>query len=209
MADYIKGGADCLCQVLKPVLVLLSYWYNYFIQFNMDFTKMSNDANATQGVSLVQKAIVLLGGIIAPIFVIYTITKSPEFAPKKPAAVVERTAVIKNIEPLAQVALASVSDGPKVEKSGEEVVNQSCAACHGTGLMNSPAIGDASAWSARIAQGYETLTKNAITGIRSMPARGGNADLTDNEMAKAVAYMANQAGADFKAPEAAVPEAAE
>ena len=42
-----------------------------------------------------------------------------------------------------------------------------------------------------------------------MPARGGNADLTDNEMAKAVAYMANQAGADFKAPEAAAPEAAE
>jgi cytochrome c5 len=33
-----------------------------------------------------------------------------------------------------------------------------------------------------------------------MPARGGNADLTDGEVANAVAYMANQAGANFKAP---------
>tara|TARA_B110000977_G_scaffold46519_1_gene63249 strand:- start:61 stop:588 length:528 start_codon:yes stop_codon:yes gene_type:complete len=174
----------------------------------MGFNKMSNDAATTQNISLVQKAIILLGGIIAPIFVIYTITKSPEVAMKE-AAVVDRTAVVENIAPLAQVELASASDGPKVEKSGEEVVNQSCAACHGTGLMNSPILGDASAWSSRIAQGYETLTKNAIAGIRLMPARGGNADLTDNEMAKAVAYMANQAGADFKAPEAAAPEDAE
>jgi cytochrome c5 len=32
-----------------------------------------------------------------------------------------------------------------------------------------------------------------------MPARGGNAELTDGEVANAVAYMANQAGAGFKA----------
>ena len=48
--------------------------------------------------------------------------------------------------------------------------------------------------------GYETLVKHAIAGIRSMPARGGNAELTDGEVANAVAYMANQAGANFKAP---------
>jgi cytochrome c5 len=169
---------------------------------------MSSDALATQNVSLVQKTIILLGGIITPIFVIFTITKSPEVAMKKPA-VVDRTAIIKNIAPLAQVELAAVSDGPKAEKSGEVVVNQSCAACHGTGIMNSPKLGDASAWSARIAQGYETLTQHAIEGIRGMPARGGNADLTDNEVAKAVAYMANQVGANFEAPAPAGPEAAE
>ena len=169
---------------------------------------MSNDAHAKDNVSLIQKAVILLGGIIAPIFVIYTLTKSPVVATKQPA-IVDRADIVKNIEPLAQVELAAVSDGPKVEKSGEEVVNQSCAACHGTGMMNSPKLGDAGAWSARIAQGYETLTKHAIEGIRTMPARGGNADLTDNEMAKAVAYMANQAGADFKAPISVAPEATE
>jgi mono/diheme cytochrome c family protein len=45
------------------------------------------------------------------------------------------------------------------------------------------------------------LVKHAIAGIRQMPARGGNPDLTDTEVAGAVAYMANQAGANFKAPE--------
>lgn len=162
---------------------------------------MSNDAHAAENISLIQKAIIILGGIVAPIFVLYTMTKSPEVAKPQPVAV-DRSAVIKNIAPLAQVEVVVASNGPKVEKSGEEVVTQSCSACHGTGLMNSPKLGDAGAWSARIAQGYETLTKHAIEGIRTMPARGGNADLTDNEMAKAVAYMANQAGANFKAPAA-------
>jgi cytochrome c5 len=40
--------------------------------------------------------------------------------------------------------------------------------------------------------------KHAIEGIRGMPARGGNADLTDDEVASAVAEMANGAGANFK-----------
>jgi len=129
-------------------------------------------------------------------------TKSPEVAKPAPAAAADRADVIKNIEPLAQVALASADSGPKVAKTGEEIVNQSCAACHGTGAMNSPTLGDSDAWAPRIAQGYETLTKHAIEGIRTMPAKGGNAGLTDHEMAKAVAYMANQAGADFTPPEA-------
>ncbi|PCI57564.1 MAG: hypothetical protein COB34_06395, partial [Methylophilaceae bacterium] len=105
----------------------------------------------------------------------------------------------KDGKPLAVVELA-VDSGPHVEKSGEEVVNQACMACHGTGLMNSPIMGDSAAWRARIALGYEVLTKNAIDGIRTMPARGGNPDLTDNEIARAVAFMANKAGASFTPP---------
>ena len=166
---------------------------------------MSNETNVSSNVSLTQKIIIGLGGIIAPIFVLYTITKSPD-APKKAAeAPVERAEVLENIKPLAVVELATDS-GPKVEKSGEEIVNQACAACHASGMMESPKLGDAGAWSARIAQGYETLTKHAIEGIRMMPARGGNPDLTDNEIAKAVAYMANGAGANFTAPESVEPE---
>jgi len=34
-----------------------------------------------------------------------------------------------------------------------------------------------------------------------MPAKGGNPDLDDIEIARTVAYMANQAGANFKAPD--------
>lgn len=163
---------------------------------------MSNDTHTTSSVSFIQKAIVLLGGVIAPIFVIYTITKAPGTATEKPTETIN---VAENIKPLAVVEVAA-EKGPHIEKSGEEIVNQACAACHGSGLMNSPKIGDSVAWEARIALGYEMLTKHAIEGIRTMPARGGNPDLTDNEIAKAVAYMTNQAGANFTPPEATTPE---
>ena len=91
----------------------------------------------------------------------------------------------ENIKPLAAVEMASADAGPHVDKSGEEVVKAVCGMCHTGGLMNSPKIGDKEAWKPRIAQGYDTLVKNAINGIRSMPAKGGNPSLTDGEIANA------------------------
>lgn len=158
---------------------------------------MSNDAQSTSQVSVLQKAIVIIGGVLAPIFIIFFITKSPSVDTENPAPAIN---VAENIKPLAVVEVAAEA-GESVKRSGEEISNQACVACHGAGLMESPAIGDAVAWAARIKLGYETLTKHAIEGIRMMPARGGNADLTDIEVAKAVAYMANQSGADFTPPE--------
>ena len=71
--------------------------------------------------------------------------------------------------------------------------------------MNAPKFGDKDQWQPRIAQGYETLVKHAKEGIRGMPARGGNPDLTDGEIANAVAHMANAAGASFNPPAPAKP----
>ena len=89
---------------------------------------------------------------------------------------------------------------PKVQLAGDAIYTANCAACHATGMAGSPKFGDASAWGPRIAQGYETLVKHAVEGIRGMPARGGNADLDDTDIAKAVVYMANKGGASFKEP---------
>jgi cytochrome c5 len=86
--------------------------------------------------------------------------------------------------------------------NAEQIVNTSCAACHGTGALNSPKIGDKGAWGPRIAKGYETLVKHAIDGFNMMPARGGNPALSDAEIAHAVAFMANKAGASFTPPKA-------
>lgn len=145
----------------------------------------------------------LLGGLLVPGLVIFLIVKlvfgfqSAQSVDTDPAAA--NAAVIKRIEPVGAVSLKDTST-PQVAKSGEQVVNEVCAACHGSGAIGSPKIGDAGAWSARISQGYETLVKHAIDGIRAMPARGGNGDLSDIEVASAVAYMANKGGANFKAP---------
>ena len=119
---------------------------------------------------------------------------APAAAPAPMAAV--DTKADEAIKPVAEVVVAEAAT-EKVEKTGQEVVTGVCAMCHAAGLMESPKLGDKGQWAPRIAQGYETLVKHAIEGIRNMPARGGNPDLSDAEIASAVAVMANEAGANF------------
>jgi cytochrome c5 len=100
-------------------------------------------------------------------------------------------------------------NAPKVLQPAEAVFTAVCAACHATGAAGAPKVGDAGAWAPRIAQGYDTLVKHAIEGIRAMPAKGGNPDLDDVEVARALVYMTNKSGAKFKEPEVpAAPAAA-
>jgi len=110
-------------------------------------------------------------------------------------------AVAKRLKPVGEVAIADAG-GAATEKTGQQVVEAVCGACHATGALNAPKIGDKDKWKPLIAEGHDQLTQTAIKGIRAMPPRGGNAELTDAEVARAVAYMANQAGASFKEPAA-------
>jgi cytochrome c5 len=75
------------------------------------------------------------------------------------------------------------------ERSGKDIVDSICAACHTTGKDGAPKIGDQQAWAQRASKGLDKLTANAITGVRNMPAHGGQANLSDVEMSRAVAYM--------------------
>ena len=109
--------------------------------------------------------------------------------------------IAKRLKPVGEVAITD-PNAPQVVKSGKEVVDAVCAACHATGALNAPKIGDKAAWGKLIAEGQNMLTADAIKGVRQMPPRGGNPDLTDVEFARAVAYMANQGGANWKEPEA-------
>ena len=113
-------------------------------------------------------------------------------------------AVAARLKPIGQVEVTD-PNAPKVAKSGKEVVDAVCSACHATGALNAPKIGDKAAWASHLGAGLERLTQNAIKGIRQMPPRGGNPDLTDFEMTLAVAFMANQSGANFKEPAAKPP----
>lgn len=157
---------------------------------------MQNDTQKTSYGKYLQECVALVGGVIAPIIVVFLATHSGEDA----AHVAPAINVAENIQPLAQVEVAP-APGTVAEKSGEEVFTQACAACHATGAMNAPKPGDAAAWKARIAQGLDTLIHNALNGLNMMPARGGNPDLTDNEVAAAIVHMTNQSGANFSLPE--------
>ena len=118
--------------------------------------------------------------------------------------------VVARIRPIADQGFTLKDvNAPRVLQNGTEVYKAVCAACHTTGAAGAPKLGDTGAWSARLAQGYNTLVTHAVVGIRAMPAKGGNPDLDDVEVARAVAYMGNQAGAKFTEPEAkAAPAAA-
>ncbi|MEN3294793.1 MAG: hypothetical protein V7642_4046 [Burkholderiales bacterium] len=118
--------------------------------------------------------------------------------------------VAARIKPVADEGFTlKDANAPKQLQAGDAVYKATCVACHGTGAAGAPKVGDAGSWSARIAQGYEKLVANAIKGVRAMPAKGGNPDLDDVEVARAVVFMANQSGAKFKEPEVkAAPAAA-
>lgn len=119
-------------------------------------------------------------------------------------------------EPVSQVAQSSASGAaevsgpqpvaqpitaqPATARSGEAVYQQVCVACHASGLNEAPKFGDSVAWAELIEEGYGVLVYESIKGEGMMPPRGGVPTLTDMEMASAVAYMANAAGADFVVP---------
>lgn len=113
-------------------------------------------------------------------------------------------AIATRLRPVADEGFTfqGAASGPKQLQTGEAVFKSTCAACHATGAAGAPKVGDAGAWSARIAQGQATLVGNAIKGIRGMPAKGGNTALDDIEVERAVVFMANQSGGKLKEPAA-------
>ncbi|MFN3397880.1 MAG: c-type cytochrome [Sulfurimicrobium sp.] len=144
-----------------------------------------------------------IGGLIPPLITIFLVVQlvlsiQHSHVNKDTDEILAKT-VAERIKPVGEEKVAD-ANAPKVVKSGEEVFNAVCTACHTSGALNAPKFGNKGDWAPRIAQGYDTLVKHAIEGIRAMPARGGAADLSDQEMQRAVAYMADAGGAKFTAP---------
>lgn len=86
------------------------------------------------------------------------------------------------------------------ERSGKEVVDSVCAACHRTGERGAPKIGNKKAWAKLASRGLSGLSKSALNGIRQMPPHGGNPALTDTEIERAITYMVNRSGGHWAEP---------
>jgi cytochrome c5 len=154
----------------------------------------------------------VVAGFVVPIITIVLLVQYVGNHTKVGAGSAGQTdeAIAERIKPISDIGFTfKDANAPKQIQTGADVYKAVCAACHASGAAGAPKVGDASAWSNRIGQGYETLVSHAVQGIRAMPAKGGNPDLDDLEVARAVVYMANQSGAKFKEPEAkAAPAAA-
>jgi cytochrome c5 len=148
-----------------------------------------------------QLAIVIVLAFVVPVLLISIIASLATRSVTPEPVASSDEAVAKRLKPVGEVVVVEGSDQPG-QRSGKEIVDSVCAACHTTGLLNAPKIGDTAAWAPLIKQGLKQLTEVAIKGIRQMPPRGGNPELTDVEVARAVAYLANQSGAKFEEPAA-------
>jgi len=76
---------------------------------------------------------------------------------------------------------------------GKGVYEKTCKTCHATGIMGAPKPCDKKDWDARSAKGMDVLAKNAIKGYKgkkgTMPPKGGNPKLSDDEIKAAIKYM--------------------
>lgn len=99
------------------------------------------------------------------------------------------------------VALLSIA-GLANAQSGENTYKQVCANCHGAGVLNAPKFGDKAKWAPLIAEGQVTLTAHAYFGVRGMPPKGGNPNLSVEGFSDALVYMVNNSGGSWKSPDA-------
>ncbi|MGQ0523247.1 MAG: c-type cytochrome [Betaproteobacteria bacterium] len=101
---------------------------------------------------------------------------------------------------LLAVAFASHTSAQSAERSGKEVVDKVCASCHASGVKGAPKIGDQKAWGPLASKGLGGLTDSALKGVRSMPSHGGDMQLTDVEIERAIIYMVNRSGGRWVEP---------
>ncbi|MEY3095934.1 MAG: c-type cytochrome [Burkholderiaceae bacterium] len=154
-----------------------------------------------------QLIVVVALSFIVPIVAIVLLTKYIGAAPKVGAgsSALTAEAIAERIKPVGRVATApeagaapaAAASAAAVVRTGAQVYAAACAGCHAAGVLGSPKFGDKAAWASRIPKGYDALLTSALKGKGAMGAQGGGA-YTDAEIGKAVAHLANSAGANFQ-----------
>lgn len=139
-----------------------------------------------------------LGGIFA-----FCIFAAGLIVPKHEPSEAEKSRLEARIKPVATVITdpamlvkANASTVKREPLTADQVYAQACGACHTAGVLNAPKVGDKADWAKRAAVdgGLDGLTANAIKGKAQMPARGGNPDLSDDEIKAAVKLMLDKSG---------------
>ncbi|MGL5800569.1 MAG: c-type cytochrome [Plesiomonas sp.] len=107
------------------------------------------------------------------------------------AADMAHEAIAERIKPVGSVYLEdkTAAAKPAGPRTGEQVYNGTCIACHGAGVLGAPKFRDAALWGPRLKQGIDTLQKHAINGINQMPPRGTCTSCSDDEIKAAIEYM--------------------
>ena len=157
-----------------------------------------------QGKNSSERLVILALLFIVPIIAIILLVKSFSSGDTDPQAMTEE-AIAARIAPVAQYntgapAPVMASDANREPFTGEQVYNKLCMSCHDAGLLDAPKLGDNAAWAPRLAAGEADVYHKALNGFNAMPARGGDATLSDLEVKRAVVFMVNKSGGNYAEP---------
>ena len=108
--------------------------------------------------------------------------------------------IAKRLEPVGQVCVqgqeckgmeVAVAASGGGARTADEIIAKHCNACHGSGLLGAPKIGDTAAWKERADHqgGLDGILAKAITGINAMPPKGTCMTCTDEELKGAIEKM--------------------
>ena len=147
-----------------------------------------------------QLIMAVVASFVVPIVAIIMLANFVDFGNKIGAGSdgMSEQAVARRLQPLGTIELRDASS-PASLKSGEQVYQAQCSACHANGAAGAPKLADGGAWGPRVKTGYEALLTSSLKGKGAMGAQGGG-DFSDFEIGRAVVYMANQGGAKFDEP---------
>lgn len=180
----------------------------------MSGTHEHDQAQAHEGLIKTPKQLIwaVVFAFVVPVVVIIMLANyvASDSKPAAGSGGLEAEAVAARIQPVGTIELKDMS-APAALKSGEQVYQAQCAACHTSGAAGAPKLGDAAAWAPRVATGFDALLTSALKGKGAMAAQAGG-DHSDFEIARAVVYLANQGGgklAEPKAPAAAASAASQ
>lgn len=149
-----------------------------------------------------QLIVVVLLAFVVPVIVLVLLVQAIVKRPHADPEAMKPEAVAARLKPVGRVEFGAEAAESKGPRPGEDIVKQMCSACHQSGAAGAHKIGDKAAWGRVAKAGLNTMLRNAIQGKGAMPPRGGGADLSDLELARAIVHMANPSGAKLKEPAA-------
>ena len=78
-------------------------------------------------------------------------------------------------------------------RTGQQIYDTFCFACHATGVTEAPLFGSLEQWQPRIDKGVDTLVATSLTGLNLMPPMGICMSCTEDEMRDAIQYIVDNA----------------
>jgi cytochrome c5 len=91
------------------------------------------------------------------------------------------------------VSMAAASDAAKAARTGKQVYESVCIACHGTRAAGTPKFDDKVWGELEKKEDDKEMVKDAIKGEKAMPPKGGCTECSDKEIRATVQYMIDAA----------------